>query len=238
MKIAKLIQLISLPLLIQSCSFDVTDTQNIDINHYLDNDKNIKLAEDLMHYDPRYIASKIAVFNESTSKGMRLGYFIRSSDRKPSYKITYSLKVKSVSDNLSELKESFEKYIPKLAKIHASKESLFTRLEPLGANWVYSFFENTPNVVLNNSSTILKDIATPKMLSDMSVKLKDEYGIIEKLEFVRAQYYEAFSEFPETVGLYYIAKQSKQKSLGIKINLHQQNNKWLVYGFFIDPVKA
>ena len=53
------------------------------------------------------------------------------------------------------------------------------------------------------------------------------------MSFVRAQYYEAFEEIPESVSLFYLAKFDNQKSKTIRISMHQQNQKWLVMGFNI-----
>ena len=107
MKIKKIIISVIFVIAIIGCNFTVTDIQDIKIDYYAENEKNVKLAENLMHYDPRYVASKIPAFDESTSNGIRLGYFIRSSDEKPSYRITYNLKKPSVVANLAELKERF-----------------------------------------------------------------------------------------------------------------------------------
>lgn len=220
------------------CNFDVTDIQSIDIDHDAENEKNVKLAEDLMYYDPRYIASKVPGFDKDTSKGIRLGYFIRSSDGKPSYRVTYSLKTPSVSANISELKKGFENFIPKLAAFHASKEPVFVGLEPVGMSWAKSLFSESASTLLSESSTLLKEVVSLDQLSKISAQLSSEYGKPLAVLFVRAQYYEAFGGIPESVSLFYSANCADQKALMIRISMHQQNQKWLVMGFSFEPIKA
>ncbi len=227
-----------LALAVYGCSVDVSDTQIIDIELYAENDKNVKLAEDLMYYDPRYLAFKIPAFDESTSQGIRLGYFIRSSDGKPSYRVTYSLKTPSVAANITELKKGFETFIPELASFHASKEPIFVELEPEGMRWSKSLFTESALTLLSESSTLLKEAISPDQFSKINKKLLNEYGNPQEMSFVRAQYYEAFGEMPESVSLFYLAKFSDQKALMVRISMHHQGNKWLVIGFNLEPVKA
>lgn len=220
------------------CSVNVSDIQSIDIDYYAENDKNIKLAEDLMFYDPRYIAFKIAAVDEDSLKGMRLGYFIRSSDGKPSYRVTYNLKNLSVSSKLSELKRGFEEYIPKLAASHVSKASLFTELEPLGMKWSNSLFAEEVDSLYAESSTLLKEAISPEQFSKVVTQLSGQYGSEINIGFVRAQYYEAFEDMPESVSLFYKADFAEQKVLMIRVSMHQQSQKWRVMGFNIQPVQS
>ena len=233
MKIYKIILAVFFIFSIFGCNYVVTDIQDIEINYYLENEKNIKLAENLIYYDPQYIASKIPAFDENTSKGIRFGYFIRSSDKKPRYRITYNLKKPSIVANLAELKEGFENFIPALAAFHVSKESIFVELKPIGKSWAKSLFSESAGTLLSESSTLLKKLVSSNRFLEISAQLQKEYGKPLKISFVRAQYYEAFGKIPESVSLFYLAKFDNKKSKMVRISIHQQGQKWLVMGFKI-----
>lgn len=235
MKIAKIIAVVLLAVAMVGCSFDVDikSTQDIEISYHAENEKNIKLVEELIYYDPGYIAFKIPALNENTAKGIELGYFIKD-DGKPVYRVTYSLKnLILVGANISELEKEFEHFIPKLAAFHASKESLFVELEPIGMSWVKSFFSESASALWNESSTLLKEIVTQAQFSKISASFSTEFGKPLEILFIRAQYYEAFGGIPESVSLFYSAQFVAQKVLTIRIGMHQQNQKWLVMGFEI-----
>lgn len=236
MKIKKIIAFVSLSIVMVGCNFNVTDMQDIEIDYYSDNEKNIKLTKDLMYYDPQYIASKVPALNEDTGDGIRLGYFIRSSDKKPSYRITYSLKNLSVASNIEELKKQFEDFIPKLAEIHASKEAVFVELEPVGERWIREFFSGSVQTLFIDSSTILKNAISQEKFLKFSSQFINEYSKPLEMSFVRAQYYEAFGEFPESVSLYYLTKFHDKKALMIRVSLNQENEKWLVMGINLEPI--
>jgi hypothetical protein len=226
---------ISISILLTGCSLNVDDIQSIDIDTYDDNNENIKLAEDLIYYDPRYIAYKVPSFNEKTAKGIKLGYFVRSSDGKPTYRITYSLKVPSVVKSLDSLKSEFESYIPELAKIHASKKDLFNKLSPAGEAWAISFFNSSAPEVLKASSAILQETINPEQLGGMQEKMLNEYGELKITSYFRAQYYEEFENIPESVSLYYSQEFSSSKLLVFRVSMHQQKGEWVVMGFNIQP---
>jgi len=221
--------------LMLGCSFDVNDTQIIDIEIHQDNEKNAKLAEDLIYYDPRYIAHKINSYNEQTARGLKLGYFVRSSDGKASYRITYSLKLPAVVSNHETLKAEFEAYIPQLAAFHASKEKLFKKLSPVGEKWANSMLEQSATTILVKSSSLLRDTVTEKKFADFLENISAEYGKRESTVYVRAQYYEAFENIPESVSLYYKQSFSSKKNAMVRISMHQEGGKWLVMGFNVQP---
>jgi len=225
-------------IIISACNFDVTDIQNIELDNYSNNKDNAKLAEDLMYYDPRYIASKIPAFDEDSSTGIRFGYFIPSSGGNPSYKVTYSLKNSSVSNNIDALKKGFESFIPKLADFHVSKKPIFKMLNPEGESWLNSFFLEEGTTLLEESSELLKKAITPEKFSEIRATFKNEYGAPLNLSFVRAQYYEKFMDLPESVSLYYSVNFPTGKNLFIRVAMHQVNEKWVVMGFNMHPRKV
>ncbi len=225
-------------LAIIGCDFNATDIQIIDIGYYPENNKNVKLAEELIYYDPQYIASKVPAYNENTSKGIKLGYFVRSSDGKPSYRVTYSLKNPSVASNLAELKKQFSEFIPKLVAIHASKEPIFAELQPTGKIWVESLFSDSANALFDKSSSVFQKTVSREQLTTISSQLLKEYGKPIGIEFVRAQYYESFGENPEQVSLFYSARFNNQKKLMIRISTHQQKQQWLIMGFNLEKMST
>ena len=220
------------------CTTDVTEIQSIDIDYYEDNEKNAKLAEDIIYYDGRYIASHIPAFDEKTSQGIKLGYFIRSSDGKASYRITYSRKNLSVSANIDELKKGFESFIPKLASDHASKSGLFKQLSPKGKKWVESLFSGAQDTILSESSEQLISQVNQDQLSELSAKLSSDYGASPKLEFIRGQFYKKFSDAPELVSLHYLAKSDNGKSMAVTVSTNEVGGKWVLLGFRFEKIKS
>lgn len=213
------------------CELNVTDTQHIDIKHYQDNDKNKKLAEDLIYYDTRYVATKVPLLTEETAAGIQLGYFIRSTDNKPVYQIKYNLKNPGIASNLDEFKKQFSEFIPKFAAFHASKEPTFIKLQPVGRLWASNMFTDKASALLNESSTLLKNSVKPDQFLKMTSELSKAYGKPQSLYFVRAQYYEKFSDLPESVSLFYEATFSNHNKLMIRISMHEQDKAWVVMGF-------
>lgn len=218
------------------CTANVTDVQTIEIDNFSSNDKNKKLAEDLIYYDPRYLAFKISAFDDDTSQGITRGYSINTSDGSATYKVTYNLEHPGVVSKLSEIKEGFERFIPELAAVHASKESLFVELEPAGRTWAESLFTAPASDVLANSSTLLKKSMTAEKFAGISAQLATEYGKPSEFRFVRAQYYEEFPGVPESVSLFYTASFSGAKALMMRISMHQQDQEWMVMGFLLQPI--
>ncbi len=220
---------------LSGCGFDVNDIQSIDIETYPDADKNVKLAEDLMYYDPRYIAYKVPSFNESTAQGIKLGYFVRSSDGKSSYRVTYSMKVPSVASNIDSLKSDFETFIPQLAKFHASKDELFNKLSPKGQAWANSLFSRSAEDILSTSSSLLRESITTEQLTTAVKNMSSEYGTPISTDFIRAQYYQEFGGIPESVSLYYLQTYKNDKKAFIRVSFHQGNGSWAVMGFRVEP---
>lgn len=220
---------------LSGCGFDVNDIQSIDIKTYSETDKNVKLVEDLVYYDPRYIAHKVPSLNESTAQGIKLGYFVRSSDGKPSYRITYSMKVPAVAKNIDSLKSDFEKFIPELAAFHASKSELFDALAPQGQEWIHSLFDRSAEDILSTSSSLLRESVSVEQLTSAITSMSSEYGSPSTTDFVRAQYYEEFGGIPESVSLNYLQTYKNEKKAFIRVSLHQENEKWIVMGFRIEP---
>ncbi|MCL1038496.1 DUF4019 domain-containing protein [Shewanella submarina] len=220
---------------LSGCSFDVTEIQAIDIETYSDTSKNVKLAEDLVYYDPRYIAHKVPSFNEATSQGIKLGYFVRSSDGKPSYRVTYSMKVSAVESNIDSLKSDFETFIPKLADFHASKEELFTNLSPKGQAWASSLFGGSAEDILSTGANLLRETVTAEQLTAVIKGLSSDYGSPISTDFVRAQYYEEFDDFPESVSLYYVQAYKNNRKALVRVSFTQENGNWAVMGFRVEP---
>ncbi len=213
------------------CGIERIEFQIIEISYYPDNERNAKLAEDLFHYDPRYLAHKIPSLDEETSKGLQLGYSGGSPDGKSSYKIKYDLNNPAISSNIDDLKAQFDSYIPKLAALHASKEPIFAELRPIGSSWAQSFLSGDLYHLLEESSEILKEAATVEQLSELRDELLDNYGPITELTFVRAQFYEQFAELPQSVSLYYEAQADEDIWLLVSFSQYETENQWRANGF-------
>ncbi|ANO50662.1 hypothetical protein [Woeseia oceani] len=237
MKTITLAALTAIGVFIAACNYKYMETQDIEITHYADDERNTKLAEDLMYYDPRFLAHQILALNEETSHGIQLGYFVRSSDNKPSYRITYNRSVDAVSENLEDLKSQFEAYIPQLAAKHASKESLFLELEPMGMKWAQDFFSQEAGTILENSSKLLRDFVTVAQLEEFQRELETEFGSPTKFEFTRAQFYEEHADVPDSISLFYETEMSDNSVLMFRVSLHETEQEWRALGFRFDKIR-
>lgn len=213
----------------------MNEIQSIDINTYAEVDKNVKLAEDLMYYDPRYIAYKVPSLNEHTSQGIKLGYFVSSSGGTPSYRVTYNMKIPAVVENIDSLKSDFKAYIPQLAAFHASKSELYEIISPQGREWAMSLFSHSAEDILSGSSNLLRESISTEQFETAIKNIQSEFGTPLSTDFVRAQYYEEFDILPESVSLYYLQTYQGEKKAMVRVSFHQENNKWIVMGFRIEP---
>jgi len=220
---------------LSGCSVKLNEIQSIDINIYPETERNVKLTKDLIYYDPRYIAHKIPSLNESTAQGIKIGYFVRSSDGKPSYRITYNMKVPEIVKNIDLLNSDFKSYIPKLASFHASKEKVFNRLSSKGEKWTKSLFQSSAKQILSASSSILKGAVTTDQLAAFINDFTSKNDTPTSTNFVRAQYYEEFANVPESVSLYYLQTYKNNNEAFIRVSYHQEGGEWKVMGFSIKP---
>ena len=213
------------------CGFNALYVQDIEINCYATNEKNVQLVKDLIYYNTGYIQSKVPGFDKSTASAIQLGYFIRAKDGKANYRIRYNLKNASVTRRFEELKKGFTDFIPKLAASQAAKEPLFHELGPSGVMWIKSIFSKPVAELFNESSPLLKKLTTIDQFSKVCIELRKKYGKSTGITFVRAQYYEKFKSTPESISLYYLTSFAAHKKLLIRVSMYEQNEKWLVLGF-------
>ncbi len=220
---------------LSGCSFDVINIQSIDIDTYAETTENVKLIKDLLYYDPRYIAYKVPNYNKETAKGIKLGFFLRSSDGKPSYRITYSMKNSAVAKNIDSLQSDFQDFIPKLAAEHASRSELFEELTPKGQSWIKLLFDRSADEALSASSSLLRGSVTSEQLSMAIKNISSKFGVPVSTDFVRAQYYEKFTDAPESVSLFYMQTYKNKKKVLIRVGFCQENKEWKVMGFRFEP---
>ncbi len=220
-------------LIVSGCGYKISEVQLIDIEIYKGNDENKKLIEELFYYDHRYLAFIVPSLNDSTAKGIDIGYFTRSSDGKTSYRVSYDLTVDSVSDNLEQLKTDFEAGINLLANTHASKSKLFHELSPVGEEWVQTLSNRTAQEVLAESSTTLRNTTLPNELQVFLTNLNDILGSPLSTKFLRAQYYTPFADVPESVALYYHQTYHDEREVFIRVSFEQEDGEWKVLGFSV-----
>ena len=218
-------------ILMMGCGYNASYVQNIEINCYGTNEKNVQLVKDLMYFNTGYLQSKVPGFDKSTASGIQLGYFIRARDGQAIYRIKYDLKNASVAVKFKELQKGFADFIPKLAASQVAKGPLFQELEPSGVMWVKSIFSKPVAELFNESSPLLKKLTTIDQFSKVCIQLRKEYGKPTVIKFVRAQYYERTKSMPESISLYYLTSFASYKKLLIRVSMYEQKGKWLVLGF-------
>jgi len=239
-KLLKIFSVLFISFLILGCNFNVNlnDIQDIKITAYKDNEKNLKLAEALMYYDPLYFAHNMNSFDENTSQGIKIGYFVSDATKKVSFRITYNLRNSSVSDNIDKLKKDFESFIPKLVAMHTSKQTLFDELQPKGKDISIAIFSGIKNEVADSVSSLLLNTAGEEQLSNILDAVARDYGAIQDITFLRSQFYQAFDQIPESVSLFYKGKLKSKKSVIIRISYTQENQQWMLLGFKINETNS
>lgn len=230
------LQLLLLISFVYGCSVNISDTQDIPIVLYEENERNIKLAKDLIYYSRQYIAREVPTLNMVTSDGIRIGYFLRSSDRRPSYRITYAIDSPTVAMNLTKLKSEFEAYIPKLAQTHKSKEPLFASLRPLAEEKTKEIFGDESETIWYEGSQLLRDSTSLQKFTDFTSSLRDSYQGLTAIFYLRSQYYEAFAGMPEHVSVFHRLKFENGRESIVRLSLTETDGNWLVIGFKVDPV--
>lgn len=84
-------------------------------------------------------------------------------------------------------------------------------------------------------SSLLRESITVEQLTTAMKNMSSEYGAPSSTDFVRAQYYEEFGGIPESVSLYYLQVYKNDKKAFIRVSFHQENEKWTVMGFRVEP---
>jgi hypothetical protein len=232
----RLTHIVGLSVLLLGCSVNVTDVQRIEISLYDDDKLNIKLAEDLMYYNGGYIAHHVLSLDEKTAKGIKLGYFVRSSDNTAFYQITYRLDNAAVLANHSNLQDEFESFIPRLAELHVEKEPVFEALKPMGRQVARDFYGDDPGAIWDSSSELLKSRVSRERFLELATSLKETYGEIASLDWLRGQYYQAFQGQPETISLFFKLEFENGKSNTFRTSVMEGVEEKSLVGFGVQPL--
>lgn len=219
------------------CERKHANIQDIPIKVYNKPQDNIQLAQELVYYDPAYLNHKLPSFNPTLREHIQLGYFV-SKQGGANYRIAYDAKAEAIASQLATLKKAFSDYIPQLAKQHASKSALFEQLIPLGDTWLDSLFNQSIDHTLANSSELLQFSINDEQLSIYLELVKQHYGEPQDRTYQRAQFYEAHNDIPESVSLFYQQAFASNRSLTIRVSLHQQRDEWKVMGLNIQGVNT
>ncbi len=223
-------------ILLVSCSSDVNYIQDINIAVYDDEESNVKLAENLIYYDLRYLAENIQGFNEESAKGIKLGYFIRKSDSKPSFRITYSLTNPSVAKNFDTLKSNFDSFIKKIAVQHVDKNQIFVDLQPTTKNIIENFFlMNVDTIWKYGASSIRSNMKKGALVRNAESIIK-EFGELSNVEYIRSQYYDAMLGKHELIAMHYKISTSKNKTGSMSITYQYEIDSWKIAGYRIAPI--
>ena len=218
-------------ILLVACDIARIELQSIEIDQYPDNARNAKLAEDLIYYDPQYFAYKMPAFNEDTLRGIQIGHSASPEGEKSSIRIRYNRNNQAVLASISELRSQFDTFFPQLAAAHASKDDLFANLSPVGISWLRRLFTDDPENLLAEGSQEFRDSTGVDEFSSGVEEMERTYGQLEDFSFVRAQYYEPFSQYSETINLWYQVDTSNQVRILIVLKWQRWEDEWLIAGF-------
>lgn len=185
-----------------------TSTQSIEIKYYADKEENGRLAADLMLYDPGFIAKKIKVpgLNEKTLTGISTGFGLNLATGEVFYTITYNLTNPNVSENIEELQKGFYDSFPKLIEYHLSKQKFIEEASPISLAWAKQFLSGDADALYAKCSPLLKSLVTSIQFSEISGKIKREFGTPKNISPAGSQYYEPYGVYPEHVVQTYMCR--------------------------------
>jgi len=209
--------------LLSSCDVKVTDFQDIEINEFETLVENQNLAKALAYYDPSYIAAHIPSLTEEIASGLKLGSFIRSSDGRPSYRITYRLDNPNVAASHGQLRQEFEKFIPELAKGHVHSMPKLEELQPIALSWVRSLVAGDSELYEKLHSK-LQQLISDEDFHKLQAVLVEEG--LDSFTYVMGQYYEEHLGFPTSFAIYFTANSTTANDPLINVNLSSVDGVW------------
>jgi hypothetical protein len=222
-------------LLASACSFKVTESQSITIDHYADDERNMRLAEDLLQYDRAYFMREMPALSDETFRGIDLVVFKSLLDGESSIQITYNTSIDAVADNLDELRSDFAAFIPVLAERHAANEPLFRELEPLAMSWVEGFFVHDPDRILEDGAQLLRDYVTPLQMARFQKNIVEADGRPVHIAYIRGQFYAAHDDVPDSISQIFELEMSSGRSYNFRVSLAEFEGEWLPIGFWVGP---
>jgi hypothetical protein len=204
------------------CSFQTKDMQLIEIK-VLDNlEDNDLVAQELMFYSPEYFIHNIPSLNKQNYSGVQTGY-VRSSDTGASnFRVFYVLNNISTSE-VADIKEEFEKFIPALAEQHASKFNLFRKESESKSKWLQSFINEDNELNFKNfSPSVMSQFEA--QLRSIPQQVRNSFGNITEVKYLRGQYYKPFNNLQEQVVLNYQVKMEGNHLALVTIAIDSQSD--------------
>lgn len=208
-------------ILLSGCDFQAKDVQLIEVNVFSDKEKNDQVAQALMFYSPSYFIYNIPTLNEKNYAGVQVGYVRPKSTNFSSFRVLYLLNNSNLSsDDVASIKIDFERFIPVMAKEHASKYEVFESQSKIKAKWLEGFLNSSGESKYMYSFSKL-------MLEEFGQQLRAIPGQVNaklgEVKYLRAQYYKAFNDFQEQVVLgYEVTFRSGAKSF-VQVSLDERN---------------
>jgi len=214
---------------------DHTEIHPIELNKFDDRRENIKLAVDLLNYDPAYIIDKIPGYTTEMQGGIQLGYHIPTSvEANPTYRVTLNMGVPAVAQKANQLGPQFDEVINNLADTHIAKRKLYSELSPKAKSWLSGLFVNPPNFSYNKASDLLKSKISEQAFADNIKSIKSQTGATLETQFLWGAYYLNFkrlSDINELVALTYSQKFSKGVTTNSTVYLAKEKGRWAIISF-------
>jgi hypothetical protein len=221
--------------LLAACTPELSFTQDIEINAYPDPAANAALAENLVYYDQRYFVENIEHLDEDSARGIKLGYFVRSSDRQAHFRVTYNLVNPAVLSNLDALKAEFQTLVDKIASQHVALAPRMAELQPVSEGIIRNFFVGDVDSMWQFGARVLTASSSKQVLQDNAALVIREYGQLAGLRYLRAQYYEQLAGQPQLVAMHYQVDTDQQITALANVTYQWQDETWRVAGFRIVP---
>lgn len=218
------------------CTVEQSAKQSFDINEFPERSQNEKLAYDLTWYPKEYLMAKIPSYNDSTAKGITIGYSIGSKLTHPQYIVDYNMDIPAVANNIKTLQAEFKAFIPTFIKKHMAKVPLFKELEPKGKEWVTSLFTANSKELWNAGSPKLIETTTYEEFESLVMKMRSVYGTPTLTTFARAQYLESFLTIEESIWLFFEQSYDSGRHALVRVHFHEIDGKWLPYGMKVKEI--
>jgi hypothetical protein len=211
-------------LIIAGCNFQAKDVQLIEINTLKDKEKNDQVAQALMFYAPSYFIHHIPTLNEKNYAGVQPGYVRPSDTNVSNFRVFYVVNNNNLnSSDVPLLKSEFEKFIPIMAREHASKFEVIESESSIKGEWLKGFLNSNgeEGYFQKFSQKVLEKHG--EQIRAVPAQLSETLGKIEEVKYLRAQYYKAFNDFPEQVVLNYEVSFKGHSKMFVTISIDEDN---------------
>jgi len=224
---------IILLLSISSCGVKTKYLHDIPVEVFKDQTSNMQLTIDLVSYNYREsLLNTEGRISKKDLPDIKKGYFIRSKDDKPFFRLTLNIKNINVLNNKELIIHVFEEQIAELSKKHFEYRDEFSKALLESDKWLSIAGNKEYKKLWKKSGAALKSSVSSSDLAKSLEESFSKFGTIltNKLSF--RQYHEDFQNMKgDFVILQYLMSDQDTEKGYENITLKKYGNAWKVVGF-------